>query len=751
VAAHLTQTRLALRAAGFNPIPVYGKRALLEGWSAKIDIPPEEIESWAQDFPKWTNTGIVTRTAPALDIDILHEEAAVAVEELAREWFDGRGHLLVRIGRAPKRALLFRTSQPFPKVVSKFVAPDGSEHKIEILGSGQQIVVDGVHPDTKRPYAWHGGYAPGAIAWSDLPEIDGAEAQSFVKLATEMLAEKFGFREKEPEPQGSTDRWNSGNGPLDVEACLAAMQPTGESVNDIQPRAILSLLQKGMHPDDVITQVVDATMEMADRAGLGWTREVEVRHVTSRCVSSLRKLHSEYDPSTGVIPTWLAGEFHDAWIEALRQGRRPQLGRNPSGFYVRAYGPTTNGQDHGAETGNDTKADNDADKPKKEPPRRVILRPFEPFDPATLPPRRYLYGKHYQRCTVSGTIGSGGTGKTTLDIVDGIAMATGRNLTGEQPEERCRVWIHNGEDNLNELNRRIAAVCQYYSIPQSELKGWLFVTSGNEMPLRIAQGCGELKIDTVLIEEITQRIVENEIDVAIFDPLVTLHSTDEKDPGKMDAVVRIFTRISDLCDCSIELAHHVRKLPYGAFELSIDDARGAGSIKDALRMVRLLNVMSKEEASNLGIDEFERLSYFRIDIGKTNTMSRTNAAVWRKFESVELPNGDNVGVITAWDYPTRGGPQTEAQKAQAYSDEQVFMHLLDRFTLDGRYVSDKPSPSYAPKLFAEEEEAKAAKVSKHRLKDAMRRLFATKRVRLEEYDRNGRPATRLVRASQGGL
>ena len=46
----------------------------------------------------------------------------------------------MRFGRAPRRALLFRTSTPFPKIVAKFVAPNGSKHKIEFLGDGQQLI-----------------------------------------------------------------------------------------------------------------------------------------------------------------------------------------------------------------------------------------------------------------------------------------------------------------------------------------------------------------------------------------------------------------------------------------------------------------------------------------------------------------------------------------------------------------------------------------------------------------------------------
>jgi hypothetical protein len=41
----------------------------------------------------------------------------LAVEELARERFEERGYVLVRIGKAPKRAVLLRTDTPFPKIV----------------------------------------------------------------------------------------------------------------------------------------------------------------------------------------------------------------------------------------------------------------------------------------------------------------------------------------------------------------------------------------------------------------------------------------------------------------------------------------------------------------------------------------------------------------------------------------------------------------------------------------------------------
>jgi len=47
------------------------------------------------------------------------------------------------------------------------------------------------------------------------------------------------------------------------------------------------------------------------------------------------------------------------------------------------------------------------------------------------------------------------------DLVEAIAMATARSLLGEQPGERLKCWYHNGEDNAQEIDRRIAAICQH--------------------------------------------------------------------------------------------------------------------------------------------------------------------------------------------------------------------------------------------------------------------------------------------------
>jgi hypothetical protein len=501
--------RIALKASGFSPTPCNGKEAILRGWTTLLDVSAEEMAVWPG-----ANTGIICTFNPVFDADILHPEAAVAVEDLVKDWFDGRGIIPVRIGLAPKRAMIFRTSTPFSKMVQYFKSPNGEEHKIEILGSGQQVVAFGDHPLTHKPYAWYGGCPGEGVTHADLVEVTEQDMRELLKLASDLVVENFGFELTHRKTGNGHANGTYGDreaGPVDVEAELQSMRD-GQSVNAAHCRVIPSKLRKGEHPQDVLDFVVDETMARIGLS-LGWTRGKEVVHVRRRILSGYNnKLLDGYDPASGV-PDWLPGEFHQRWLEIVSAGGTPMF-HYAGKFCLRArqgskpsensgHGPYG---DKGAASGH-----KEGDHPKGQS-KKFVLHAFVPFDLGSLPPREWLYGRHYQRRTVSATVAPGGFGKTTLCMVEGVAMATARSLLGEQPAERLRVWYHNGEDSLEELNRRLGAICLHYGIPQEELRGWFFMTSGNEIPLRVANGYGELKIHTTLVQAIEEGIATNKID-----------------------------------------------------------------------------------------------------------------------------------------------------------------------------------------------------------------------------------------------
>jgi hypothetical protein len=112
-----------------------------------------------------------------------------------------------------------------------------------------------------------------------------------------------------------------------------------------------------------------------------------------------------------------------------------------------------------------------------------------------------------------------------------------------------------------------------------------------------------------------------------------------------------------------------------------------------------------------------------------------------RLAGIEIENGDDVGVATAWYFPGQGSAEAEVADKAA---DHVFIQILTRFNLEGRSTSSSAGGGYAPNLFSKEPEAKMAKVGKAALADAMRRLFVAKKIRVEQEGAGGKRRSRLV-------
>lgn len=225
--------------------------------------------------------------------------------------------------------------------------------------------------------------------------------------------------------------------------------------------------------------------------------------------------------------------------------------------------------------------------------------------------------------------------------------------------------------------------------------------------------------------------------MVIFEPLVTLHAVAENDNVRMNAVIHLFSDIAEDCNCAVELCHHTRKLANGVEEYGIDDSRGASAVIGGVRALRIVNAMAVKEAAQAGIEEENRRLYFRVDRGKANYLPPAMRAAWHQFKSIVLPSTqDNVGVVTAWEFPGQDGAPTAAKTAA----DHVFLEILRRFTAEGRNASDSAHSSYyAPALFAEEDEARIARVSKADLVGALKRLRRAKLIRVAQHRAHREP------------
>ncbi|RYU56297.1 DUF3987 domain-containing protein [Methylolobus aquaticus] len=149
-------------------------------WSRHCDraTTAREVDLWA-DWPE-AGIGIAAGKVIGIDIDLLaSEDVARSIEALARETLGNTP--AVRIGRAPKRLLVYRADEPF----AGFKLPP-----IEVLGCGQQFVAYGIHPDTGEPYTWPVDDLAD-LDLEDLPVITEAQAREFAQAAYELVPEEM--------------------------------------------------------------------------------------------------------------------------------------------------------------------------------------------------------------------------------------------------------------------------------------------------------------------------------------------------------------------------------------------------------------------------------------------------------------------------------------------------------------------------------------------------------------------------------
>jgi hypothetical protein len=98
--------------------------------------------------------------------------------------------------------------------------------------------------------------------------------------------------------------------------------------------------------------------------------------------------------------------------------------------------------------------------------------------------------------------------------------------------------------------------------------------------------------------------------------------------------------------CAISLIHHTRKNGNDS-EAHAGDAesgRGASSLKDAARCVDTLARMSAKTAKDICFTADERSRHIRVDTGKLNFQLLDAGEHWFRMESVQLQNGDEVGI-----------------------------------------------------------------------------------------------------------
>jgi hypothetical protein len=299
-----TAYRRRLLASGYSPLPVNGKAPPISGWQG-IEATNDDISAWEHKYPDATNTGILTCNTPAIDIDVLDPPVDDELQQIAERMI---GTSAVRTGQAPKRAMLFRTDAPFDKISTPiFISPDGRTHKVEILGRGQQLVVNGIHPDTQSPYKWQGGEPGPQLKRDALPELSAEKANEFI-VAAILCMSSHGWTPKKKPNGDAGDSWNArrpasererayARAALDGCAVELAQTTPGERNDTLNKKAFRlgTMVARGWTSAE---EVFDALLAAADVCGLNGDdgEELTRRTIQSGIESGKKFPHPDLSP-----------------------------------------------------------------------------------------------------------------------------------------------------------------------------------------------------------------------------------------------------------------------------------------------------------------------------------------------------------------------------------------------------------------------------------------------------------------------
>ena len=582
-----------------------GKNPKRRGWQ---NTPKGIVPDFTTDA---LNTGILCNGLRVLDIDIDCPIRATQVEE----------HALRLLGDAPKRkranssriALLYRASEGSPKRR----AFSGEHGEVEILGHGRQLVVHGTHYSGTE-LLWENG-GPDTTKFDELPVISEEQITAF----GEAILSTIGGKSIRELPASSS--------PQDTFNDSIYERPTLTCVREI---LFCIPANNGYHEgwSDCMMAVHNATEGSLEGLDLidEWSATSKEDYPGRRIIEGHWKSYDtdHKNPITFGSLIDLAKQYSRKVPEILHQ--------HPNIDVSKLFGPLPD-ISHLQNVS--------LEKPKS---NHVLFqaKPYRFIDPKLIPPRDWIYDKHFIRKFVSVTIAPGGLGKSSLVMAEALALALGHDLLGKYVKRPHRVWYWNLEDPMDELDRRIGAVRLHFDISEQDLEDRLFVNSGRETELKLAemQPRGGIVIFEPVVENLICEIRRNKIDVLIVDPFVSCHSINENDNNAVDLIVKKFAKIADQANCAVELVHHSRKT--GGEEISTESARGGKALTDASRDTRVLNRMTENEATKLGANNHR--SHFRVYSDKSNLAPPLDDSDWYKIQNLHMPNGDDVGVVISW-------------------------------------------------------------------------------------------------------
>lgn len=265
-------------------------------------------------------------------------------------------------------------------------------------------------------------------------------------------------------------------------------------------------------------------------------------------------------------------------------------------------------------------------------------------------PRDWLSERFLLTSYLTLIIAVGSVGKSTFGLAVAAHGAVGVDFGPYKFRKTFKSVVYNGEDDVEEQERRLLAICIEFGLPYSEVRPRVMLLSEEEVNLRLVvpAGGGAAQVDTTIVDQLISILSDPEVGLFIGDPLIDMHSVNEGEPGQMNVVMKTLKHICKKANVAGIIMHHATKGGNEKQEQRIgnmDIARGSSAIINKCRIAFTLMNASATDADDYGMRVEDRKYYLRLDDAKMNLTLADEKPQWFKRSSIKLNHGDVVGVF----------------------------------------------------------------------------------------------------------
>lgn len=352
------------------------------------------------------------------------------------------------------------------------------------------------------------------------------------------------------------------------------------------------------------------------------------------------------------------------------------------------------------------------------PQKLTVIKPGEWIDHPP-PAPEYTVAGIMPRRQVFLLSGHGAAGKSTLGLQCAAAHAAGGRPWLVYDPIPGPAFFLDCEDEEGIIHARLAAIAEHYGLTLNDFDANLYILPlvGQDTAFAEFARNGAMT-PSPLYRQLEQMAGDLKPVQIVISSAADVYPGEENDRMRVTKFVRLLTRLARLANATVTLISHPSLT-------GITNRSGISGSTAWHNAVRAQGYLQGVEDDGVAVSDLRKLEFKKNQYGR---VAETLTLEWR--DGLFLP---------------RRGTSDYDRAATEANAERVFLAALTRFLASGRNLSHKATAhsNYAPKVFAQEDDAKAHRLTKKDLEGAMRRLFDAGKIMVKSYGSPSRGWERL--------